>query len=272
MGGEGTQGQMARREPPSRLTTLIVLIATLVVIVSEGVELYRLLAQPPPKTAWSLQAHKDIARSMTPAAVFDIRGQIDDRMNDCDYRYVVFCRTWESECREAGYASLALKVCVETHGARQPGGQNGVDKAVTAAPSIVPFTVGAVEFLARFPGAAWHMLGQRLGDGPIAFWLGAFFVLFYVTLIIGALRLPASVRFFTFLAAVLFGLPITSTLFSWAMIPLAALSDKAVDIVAAGVGGVGVPFCLSICIGHGAHGFAEGLGRLFGRGVLVASG
>ena len=134
MGGESSQGQAARREPPSRLITLIVLIATLVVIVSEGVELYQRLAQPPPKTAWSLQAHKAIDRSITPAAVFDIRGQIDERMHDCDYRYVVLCRTWESECSQAGYAGLALKVCVETHGASQPGGDSAMGKAATAAP------------------------------------------------------------------------------------------------------------------------------------------
>ncbi len=268
MSEDGSKEQPARGAPPGKralLWTIVVLVATIVALISESADLYKDLTAKRAQPLWARQAHAQIAADLSVIAVFDVRAQISERMNDCDYKYLVFCRTWEAECRDAHKTGLDYGVCVETHGGRQRPAtptERSIADAVAHGPSIVTMVLGTFETLARFPDAAWHMLNARLAVGAVDFWMGVLFVLIYVTLIVGALRLPGSMRFWGPMVAVIAGLDITCGLFWLALQAFAKAGDKAVDIAAMGVTGVGVPVCLGICIGHGASGFVEGLTRL----------
>jgi hypothetical protein len=275
------EGEAAQRAPPGRralIWTVVVLIATLVALISESADLYKDLTAKRAQPAWARQAHAQIDADLSVIAVFDVRAQISERMNDCDYKLFVVCRTWEAECRDAGKTGLDYGVCVETHGGRQRPAtptERSVADAAAHGPSIVGLVLGSLAMLARFPDAAWQMLNARLAVSAVDFWMGALFVLIYVTLVVGALRLPGSMRFWGPIVAVLVGLDITYGLFWLALHAFAAAGDKAVDIAAMGLTGVGMPVCLGICIGHGASGFAEGLvrlARLVGIGARAVRG
>jgi hypothetical protein len=273
MGETRPNGQGAGPSLFRLLCSLAVLAAVAVVVVTDYGDLRKLRSELP-QASWSRPVHAAITTNLRAPAVFDIGQQLSDRMRACDYRFFVLCQTRDSECRAAAAGSnLKAEACADIHGQRQNTPTGGAfAKTVLAAPPIVGFFVASLELLARFPDAAFNMLSQRWADGPVAFWLGVFFVLFYVTLIVVSLRLPEPVRFFAFIGAVVFGLEITLWVFSLMIIPLADASDLVVTLAAAGVGALGVPACLLICIYHDVHHLITDTRRLSARALRLLRG
>jgi hypothetical protein len=198
----------------------------------------------------------ELASMLKPGAIanqsmFSIPSEITLRFTSCNYNFLFFCeqKPGVENCEQKIRDEAEQEVCIAT--VTSPS----FNAAAVPTPKwqTIPYVnvvLYSFVMLPRLPDSIIHMLKKRWGHGPMEFWLGVFFVLAYIALVVVVLKGKSPMKFWYFVLAIVFGPYLVIGVFWILQHALLGASAGAQAVTAFILGIFGPPLCTAACLGH----------------------